>query len=346
MRQRKRTEKVEMTKTDFRKLSFAEVCSELARPKNTLILFHVRPDGDAVGSAFALKLLLEAAGSKVFCMCQNEVPQRLSFLSEGIQESALPEALPKDFEAERIVAVDTASVAQLGELYARFQNKIDIKLDHHSKGEHYADYFVMENAAATGEIVFDISREFLKRGLIKALPEKLDYCLYTAISSDTGCFKYSNVTPKTHIRSAELLKSGVDAAGINQLLFDSKSMEVLAAEKAGFDTLKMFHSGKIAVVYFTYDMKTKLGILDEHLETLIDVARSVEGVEVAIAARQPSADKVFRISTRSQGTVDVSVVCSSFGGGGHVRASGCTIMADSIEHAADLVVAEVEKQMR
>ncbi len=335
-----------MTKTDFRKLSFAEVCSELAKPKNTLILFHVRPDGDAVGSAFALKLLLEAAGGRAWCMCQNEVPQRLSFLSKGIQESALPEAMPTDFEIERIVAVDTASVAQLGDLYEPFRGKIDIKLDHHSKGEHYADYFVMENAAATGEIVFDISREFLKRGVIKALPQKLDFCLYTAISSDTGCFKYSNVTPKTHIRSAELLKSGIDTAGINQLLFDSKSMEVLAAEKAGFDTLKMFHDRKIAVVYFTYDMKCKLGILDEHLETLIDVARSVEGVEVAIAVRQPTEKKVFRISTRSQGSVDVSVVCAEFGGGGHLRASGCTIMADSIEHAADLVVTEVEKQMK
>ena len=128
-------------------------------------------------------------------------------------------------------------------------------------------------------------------------------------------------------------------------MFDSKSMEVLAAEKAGFDTLKMFHEGKVAVVFFTYDMKKRLGILDEHLETLIDVARSVEGVEVAIAVRQATEKKIFRVSTRSQGAVDVSVVCAEFGGGGHARASGCTIQADSIEHAAFLVVNEVEKQM-
>ena len=335
-----------MAKTDFRRLSFSETCTELACPKNTLILFHVRPDGDAVGSAFALKLLLEAAGSRTWCMCQNEVPQRLGFLSEGIQKSTLPEAMPSDFLPERIVAVDTASAAQLGDLYERFCGQIDIKIDHHSKGDDYADYLVVESAAAAGEIVFDISREFLKRGIVENLPKKVDFCLYTAISSDTGCFKYSNVTPKTHIRSAELLNSGVDAAGINQLLFDSKSMEVLAAEKAGFDTLKMFHEGKIAVVHFTNDMKTQLGILDEHLETLIDVARSVEGVEVAIAVRQPTEKKSFRVSTRSQGAVDVSVVCAAFGGGGHARASGCTIQADSIEHAAYLVVNEVEKQMK
>ena len=161
-----------MERTEFQKRSFAETCDELALAKNTLILFHVRPDGDAVGSAFALKLLLEAAGSRVWCMCQNEVPQRLAFLSEGIQKSTLPEALPADFAPERIVAVDTASVAQLGDLYERFCGKIDLKIDHHSKGDEYADFFVMEGAAATGEIVFDISREFLKRGLVKELASR------------------------------------------------------------------------------------------------------------------------------------------------------------------------------
>ena len=190
-----------------------------------------------------------------------------------------------------------------------------------------------------------MSREMLARGVIKAIPEKMDFCLYAAISSDTGCFKYSNVTPKTHICSAELLKSGIDTAQINRLLFDSKSMEVLAVEKAGFDTLKMFHNGKIAVVFFTYQMKQKLGVLDEHLETLIDVARSVEGVDVAVAIRQPGPEKTFRVSTRSSNAVDVSAVCAYFGGGGHIRAAGCTIVADCIEHVADLVITEIEKQL-
>ncbi len=327
-------------------LNFDAVCHELARPAKTLILFHIRPDGDAVGSSFALKLLLEAAGSECFCMCVNEVPQRLNFLSRHIQASALPEALPEDFVPERILTVDTASPSQLGELYSVYGDRIDLMIDHHAKGTPYADYLVMPGVAASGEIVFDISRRFLADGIVKQLPEDIDFCLYAAISSDTGCFKYSNVTPQTHIRSAELLKSGVDAARINQLLFDSKSMEVLAVEKAGFDTIKRFHGGKIAVVFFTYEMKQALGVLDEHLETLIDVARSVEGVEVAVAIRQPGPEKVFRVSTRSVGGVDVSVVCTYFGGGGHVRASGCTVKADSIGHVAELVVTQIEKQMR
>ena len=329
----------------LKKLSFSEVCDRLSEKKNTVILFHVRPDGDAVGSALAMKLLLEAAGSRAWCLCANEIPQRLAFLSEGIQTSALYESMPADFTAERIISVDTASSAQLGDMYEKFGDKIDFMIDHHSKGEPYADCYIASDAAAAGEIVFDISREMLARGVIKAIPEKMDFCLYAAISSDTGCFKYSNVTPKTHICSAELLKSGIDTAQINRLLFDSKSMEVLAVEKAGFDTLKMFHNGKIAVVFFTYQMKQKLGVLDEHLETLIDVARSVEGVDVAVAIRQPGPEKTFRVSTRSSNAVDVSAVCAYFGGGGHIRAAGCTIVADCIEHVADLVITEIEKQL-
>ena len=126
--------------TDFKRLEFSYVCEELTHPKNTLILFHVRPDGDAVGSAFGLRILLEALGSRAWCMCANEVPQRLSFLKEDIQTSALPEALPSDFQMERIIAVDTASASQLGDLYSRFAGKIDIEIDHHSMGEPYADY--------------------------------------------------------------------------------------------------------------------------------------------------------------------------------------------------------------
>ena len=329
----------------LKKLTLSDICDRFSEIKNTVILFHVRPDGDAVGSALATKLLLEAAGSRVWCICANEIPQRLAFLSEGIQNSSLPENMPDDFSIERVITVDTASSTQLGELWNSFGDKIEFMIDHHAKGEPYADYYVASDAAAAGEIIFDISREMLARGIIKAIPEKTDYCLYAAISSDTGCFKYSNVTLKTHICSAEILKSGVDTAEINRLLFDSKSMEVLAVEKAGFDTLKMFHNGKIAVVFFTYEMKQKLGVLDEHLETLIDVARSVEGVDVAIAIRQPGPDKTFRVSTRSSSAVDVSAVCAFFGGGGHIRAAGCTIVADSIQHVADLVITEVEKQL-
>ena len=158
----------------LKKLTLSDICDRFSEIKNTVILFHVRPDGDAVGSALATKLLLEAAGSRVWCICANEIPQRLAFLSEGIQNSSLPENMPDDFSIERVITVDTASSTQLGELWNSFGDKIEFMIDHHAKGEPYADYYVASDAAAAGEIIFDISREMLARGIIKAIPGTLE----------------------------------------------------------------------------------------------------------------------------------------------------------------------------
>jgi phosphoesterase RecJ-like protein len=219
-------------------------------------------------------------------------------------------------------------------------------IDHHSVGTVFADNYIDPTAAATGEIIFDISREFLARKLIKRISKKINECLYASISSDTGCFKYSNVTSKTHKIAAELMKSGIDTAEINRLLFDSKTFEQMKAENAGFDAMHIYYDGKVSVICFTYEMKESLSLKDEHLETLIDVARSVAGVEVAIAIRQFNPTNSFRVSTRASGNVDVSKICMHFGGGGHVKAAGCTITAENIQAAADMVLEEVAKQLK
>lgn len=330
---------------DFAALTLSQVCENLKTPKNTLVLFHTRPDADAIGSAFALKLILEAMGSEVQCICEHEVPQRLAFLTEDLQRSVTLKSLDREFEFERCITVDTASPSQLGALFEGFEDKLDFMIDHHANGTPYADYFIRADYAASGEIVFEIASELVKMGALDAIPDRAYSLMYAAISSDTGCFKYSNVTEHTHICAAELLKRGVDASEINYRLFDCKSEKLLAAEAAGFQNIKFYNDGKIAAVIFPYDLKQKLGLLDEHLETLVDVARSVEGVKVAFAVRQYSEEKIFRISIRSSCNVDVAAVAAVFGGGGHVRAAGCTIEADSALFAADLLAAEIMKKL-
>jgi phosphoesterase RecJ-like protein len=149
--------------------------------------------------------------------------------------------------------------------------------------------------------------------------------LYAAISSDTGCFRFSNVTPETHMRAAELVASGIDCAEVNQKLFESKSLEQLRAQAAGISNLHLFENGQIAVITFPYALKAALDLSDEHLETLVDVARSLTGVKVAIAIRQPGTGGTFRVSTRSNCNYDVAALCAKFDGGGHKKAAGCTI---------------------
>ena len=169
--------------------------------------------------------------------------------------------------------------------------------------------------------------------------------IYTAISSDTGCFRYSNVTPSTHTIAARLIESGVDSADINHKLFGMKSLKQMQVEHAGFERMNLHLGGRLAIITFPYDLKAQYGAEHEHLETLVDVARCIRGVEVAAVIKQPEAENKFRVSMRSSCDLDVSEICALYGGGGHTRAAGCTISADSILSAEMTIVLAVEQRL-
>ena len=326
---------------EYAALTFEEIITRISEPKNTLILFHRNPDADAVGSAYALKKILADLGSRAWCVCGEELPPRLEFLADGEQKSVLPEQIPEGFAAERIIAVDTASPFQLGRLNELYGDRVDLMIDHHGVGEPYANHYIRPEAAATGEIMFDLVKQLATDGLVE-IDEALCVDLYAAISADTGGFRFSNVTADTHMRAAELMASGIDSAEINHLLFDCFSMEQLRARAAGISNLQLFSGGKIAVITFPYALKAALGLEDHHLSTLVDVARSLEGVMIAISVRQPGTDGSFHVSMRASCDYDVSEVCARFGGGGHARAAGCTFSAENMEDAVEKLVGAID----
>lgn len=333
-----------MINKSYRTLSFNEAVDVLSGGKNVLILFHVHPDGDAVGSAFALRATVEALGGRAWCVCADEVPDRLRFLSEDVQDSVLPEAIPEDMIPDTVVSVDTASTSQLGSLYERFGDRIDLMIDHHGKGTPYADHYVSAEASACGEMLYDVlSRLATNRGV--ELPQRVNELTYAAVSSDTGCFRYNNVRPYTHMLAARLIESGVESADVNHKLFGIKSLKQMQVEHAGFERMNLHLNGRIAVITFPYDLKSQYGACDEDLETLIDVARCVKGVEVAAVIKQPTAENRFRVSMRSSCNFDVSEICALYGGGGHTRAAGCTVVADSILSAEMSIVVAIEQKI-
>lgn len=323
--------------TELQTLTLEELCAVIEIPAPTLILLHRGPDGDAIGSAFALRQVFNALGSEAWCVCADEMPERLRFLASPMQDSILLSAVPEEFLPERVISVDVASPAQLGDLNEIYGEHVDLMIDHHENGTPFAPSYIRPDAAATGEILFDVVRILAEAGKL-TVTEEICTDLYAAISSDTGCFRYSNVTPDTHTRAAELVASGIDCAEINHLLFESKSMEQLKATAAGISNLNVFYGGKLAVITFPYALKAALGLADEHLETLVDVARSLAGVSVAISIRQPSRDTIFRVSVRSSCDYNVAELCARFGGGGHARAAGCTLSAKDIEEAMNKLV--------
>lgn len=328
----------------FDKLSFDGLCQRLCENKKTLIVYHVRSDADAVGSAFALKELLRVMGIPAYCACSDEIPERLQFLADGSQGSViLEEGLKLDYE--RVISVDSASPSQLGELFYRLHRDIDMMIDHHANGTPYAPNYIDPNAAATGEIIYAIAKRLCEMGEIDGIPDRVINCVYAAISSDTGGFRYSNATPNTYRIAADLIEAGVDSAEINRLIFDCKSLKQVKAEGEAIRSLRLYGDGEIASVCLPYSVKEALELEDEHLGTLIDIPRSVYGVQIAFAIKQESLDGSFRVSMRSSTDFDVSAVCADFGGGGHKRAAGCTVYADSIEKVQEKILDAIYKRL-
>jgi len=195
--------------------------------------------------------------------------------------------------------------------------------------------------AKTGEILFDIVKHLATDGYV-TVTDALCTAIYAAISADTGCFRFSNVTPETHMRAAELAASGIDCAAINLRLFDTFTMDQLRARAAGISNLHLHANGKIAVITFPYALKAALGLTDADMDTLVDVARSLQGVKLAASIRQPETEGVFRVSVRSSCDYDVSELCVGFGGGGHTKAAGCTITAADCDEAMQKLVAAID----
>ncbi len=329
----------------FKSFTLDGLCEKLCEPKSTLIVYHVRSDADAVGSAFALRELLRLMGSNAICACADEVPARLRFLSEDSQGSVVIEdGIPLGHE--RAISVDSASPSQLGSLFELLHKDIDIMIDHHASGTVYADNYIDPTASATGEIIYALAKRLLELGEIELIPPRVISCIYAAISSDTGGFRFANVTPRTHRIAAELIELGVDAADINHRLFESKTEAQLRAEAEATRRMKVYADGRIASTTVPRASCVEHSLDEESLETVIDIPRSVAGVDVAFAVRQIENSYNYRVSMRSAIDFDVSAVCARFGGGGHKRAAGCTVTAANIDEAEAMIAKEVRARLK
>ena len=183
-----------------------------------------------------------------------------------------------------------------------------------------------------------IVRELISRGLLRLTPD-IAYPLYAAMSSDTGGFLFSSTTADTYRAAAELVETGINHADINHRLFYSKSEEQIRAE--GFIAASLVSAGNISYAAITLADKERLDLSDEHFETAIDVVRSLIGTEIAFTLKELTPGK-FRVSLRSTG-FNVAKIAESLSGGGHVRAAGCTVEAESPKDAAELIIETINK---
>ncbi len=332
--------------TPWSNLKFDEMSAWLlsfARNSKLALIAHARPDGDCIGSAFAMALLLEAIGCKTRVICSDPLPERLAFLNLTKQEDLSMPPLGEDFsEGFDAIALDVAAPSQLGMLEGRYN--ILLGLDHHANSTPISDRYMDADASATGEIVWRIARNWQRTGVISEIPDGVAYACYAAISSDTGCFRYSNVTSSTHRIAAQLLSLVPAHADVDRRLFEIKTPSRIAAEKAAVDVLKVVDNGRISVCAMSAKEICNAGIRRDELDALTDVARSVDGIRVASSVREERPGE-YRVSLRSNSDTDVSEICADFGGGGHVRAAGCTIHACSLDEAVRVLTGAISKRI-
>ncbi len=325
-------------------ISLEAVCDRLEAADTVLILTHMRPDGDTLGSAVGMRELLRGLGKKAEIInADTTVPKRLQFITNT--DKLTPDTLPDGYAPDLVMSVDVSAPHLLGELQEEYAPKTALAVDHHVLGTPFAAETYVGDTGACGEIIVDIYRIFRKRGK-ELLNKTAAIALYSAILTDTGNFKFEAVTPETHIRAAELMEVGFDHAEVARRLYDCRPITQVMATKLALNTLNFYHSGRIAAVHFTQDMLKENGLTREDIEDIIGLTRGIEGVEVGISVKQSDTDPTFfKVSMRSNRVADVSKLCAVFGGGGHVRAGGCTLNAPTVEEAEAMLLKEIDAEL-
>lgn len=291
------------------KITLCEVAERLKTQDNILILCHRSPDGDTIGSAYALYYALTSMGKTCTVDCSDEIPLKYDYITKP--------AKFKSFTPEYTVAVDVADKPMLGKKYDKITP--DLVIDHHISNTLYGKESCVIDNGANCENIYE---------LIKILGADIDInianALYTGIATDTGCFKFSNTTANTHIIAAQLITDGADIQSINRVMFEVKTRSRLEVERYVYDKIEIFADGKAAIVAIPYCIVENANAKSEDLDGITGLPRQIDGVVLGITLREQK-DGSLRVSVRTHPPVDASKFCSAFGGGGHIRAAGCSV---------------------
>lgn len=320
--------------------NFQEIGQWLNEYDSFVLLSHVRPDGDAIGSQIALGFALEALGKKVRLINEDGLPDNLAFMA-GADRIELPPSEQVDVDV--VIALDTASKPRLGDnvLAAVGHNERWINIDHHKSNPGYGDLnHIDDSSPATGQILYN-----LITALDLPMPDETRDAIYVAVSTDTGSFQYSGTTVATYEMAADLTRRGLDVGGINALIYDNHPMRRVELMRALLNTLEVEQDGRVAHWELTQNTVKSLGLKPEDSEGLIDIIRAIQGVVVALFFEELSDGKI-RVSMRSKDRrVDACHVCSKFGGGGHALAAGIR-MSGPIAEARRKVIDAVAEELK
>lgn len=299
-------------------------CAAILREKdNILILTHANPDGDTLGSGFALCRALMKIGK--ICAVENAdtIPKKYNYLYEDIA--------PIKFDPDYVVAVDVATSKLLGNLDGKYH--IDMCIDHHSTNDEYADNLLLEDVPAACRVIFEVVSE-----LGVDIDKNIANCLYTGLTTDTGCFRYASTTADTYRAAAELIDFGAENGKINRIMFETKSKTYARLERLALDSMRFYENERVAVITVTQEMYRLTGSNEQETEAIAPLTRQIEGVEIGITIREKE-DGTCKASIRTFESVNAAQLAKSFGGGGHSQAAACKFDC-SVKEARERLIAK------
>ncbi len=313
-------------------IDLSEAVEFLKGCEDAVILTHQSPDGDCIGAGFALKDLLEALGKRSRVLCSDEFPKRYDFMtSVGSGE---------EFEPKTVIAVDIADPQLMGNLRETYGNKVQLCIDHHISNIGYAEKTLLNaGASATCELIYELADAMKIQ-----MSDHCAACIYTGIATDTGCFKYECTTARCHEIAAELMKSHkLKYAKINREMFDVKSIGRLKMERIVTDLMEYYLDNRLTMICITSDILNEQHVDANDLDGCASIPLQVEGVEVGVTIKEKSENE-YKVSMRSANDVNVSAICQTLGGGGHIKAAGCLVKG-TLEEVKAAVVEAVRKGM-
>ena len=289
---------------------------------NYAILSHRRPDGDTLGSTAALCLGLRQLGKTAHVLRNPEITERFAWLHEGLTKDEAG-------DSDTIVSADVASPGMLPTAFEPLLGKIRLRLDHHSSATSFTDAELVDgNSASCAELVWDV---LTLAGV--AADQKIAEAVYVGLSTDTGCFRYSNTTAHTFAVTAQCAQAGARIYELNQELFETNTLARLKMQAWIVDHMKLLQNGKMAIVAIPRALEEEIGVTQDDMDNISSFPRTVAGVCMAATLRQTKEGDT-KISVRAVPGYDATLVTTRFGGGGHKGAAGASIRLPLDEAAA------------
>ncbi len=312
--------------------------SKIEECKRICIISHVNPDGDSIGSLLGLGIALKRDNEKdIRLALVDDIPNEYKFLPriDYLQN------IDNNDKFDLLITLDCSDLNRLGSCkYVSDNSSYIINIDHHKSNDYFGDINIVDSkASSAGELVFK-----LLKNMNTDIDKEIATCLYVSISTDTGSFKYDNTSSFTHNVAAELLEKDINKNEITTQIYQNRSLSKTKLFIKSINSMEMYLNNKIGVVIVTQDMLKSCDADIKDVDGIVEFVRDISSVEVACILKELDSNEI-KVGLRSKTDIDVAEICEKFRGGGHAKASGCTIFGN-VNNAKKQLIEEIIKAFR